>query len=1395
MKTFMKKSSLALLLAVLVLLTGILVGTAVTAAAEEAEPEYEATLYKADGVTVQKQGTLVECIKAGYGLTDTTNYKLVLHKDAELTEAGLLVKSIALFDGQGHTVYVDDSINVEASKNFFNITHKGTTTFKNIHFVGQDMDWDGTVANMKTFSTSNNYSGAIQVPAGVKFVMEDCTMTAFRTLGRASAIYAVISGLTEYSNDNGIWLIDTEIVGNYSVGAAAGGTSVAVNVPPSGSGAWGNVLHVSGNTVVKDNYDMNGSAAANIYVLKTTAMTGTESSVLMVEEDFTGTVGMIVNQSINNQAGRRGAVFFAGETYDANGAYTRKGVVFANAGDATDKKIYIQAQGATTNTFQYFIADVVADDTTSPYGFFAITGGLGGNMSTLTDTVKLTVMDKAGTKELFSYETTMKNGDILALPTWATWTDAKWGLAAITHANGADYIGKVAYDTGFLYSTVAAGDSWTYSADFTPTNAYKIIEAVGDYELTATPSTGYNSNYVIDFNGFTLTRADKSYNLKWEGTSSGSATQNITIRNMVFDGTIGDAVPTDANTLIRGYKHATMTLENCDFRNIITVDATNDTYASYAAVIMANATSSITLKDVTATNCKGRQGVIYAGAIPVYIAGNTRLGEIEDGAIVSGTAMGLYSIGTSLAVTETFTGEVYCSLEGYGITNQPVYFKSSSVTATDEMKAKAFVAEGAEIKGRIAPSAAPTSYFAYNNGGTLSWTKPGNALPETVAYNAEDNTLSVDAWFYNNGTEDVKTAVVVADQFNYSVKSVDTSAIEAVNANTLAYGNLADLVAAAANNQTIEVLKDVTGINNLNILKAITLDGNGKTLTWRTSPDPVAESNKDGYMLRLAIGGIVLKNTVFHGGAAEVGVWDGPLTPLNAKMLAHNAPATIENCVFTGARIETETRDDGIILGYNSSTLALINVTVTDNIVKINNATAYNAGPHLMRQGSDVAPTSLSGKIVIKENYRIMSDGKAYQDNLFINNAKRVAVGQLTEGSEIHTYWAGSYTPLLNEAGKPFNNTGYFYSDNASTAMTTVTNDDGSIAISGNSSWRADLAYDGTTMALVSANKVTLGETVDTQGGITSDKFELYYKPTVTADYYGTDVVVKINGEEVARKNLSEYAVASSVITVEAAVGMAELTDEIVLEFQDAETKEVYATWSTTAKTYANGLMVLENLEAEAKAAVASLLRYGARVQTFFNHNVENLAMTPAEEAAWIEAGYLTSIGEGLTGGDAVKATQDGSVSGITIYGATLTMENQMSLRLYFTADSLEGYTFTVGGQAVEVEEDKARGLYYIEASHIGTASLAEAVNFVIASETETMTYTASPMSYVFAVFGTQNEAITDELKAACEALYYYFVAAGECFGFDTNIGFTAALQVSVDPVNAYSIPYGITAA
>ena len=1358
---------------VLVLLTAVLVGSMVTASAEEVT--YEAAVFADETATEPLfTGTLVDAL-ANVG--DDGKSVIKLYNDVELTTK-IALSGFAKLDGQDNTIYIDETLLVAANNSFISA---GNVTVANTNFIGQDKSWNGLVGDMLAFgqntSGATRICGAILVGQTNKFVMENCTMQYFKTNGRGSCIaFNSLHGQPNdlYYEDFGVWLKDTTITNNYSVGASAGLNANAVYMMQSQTTTrFGPKVHVSGNTVIENNYDQNGAATANVYVAQSS---GNTSSVLIVEEDFTGKVGVTTTTIGPSESQPRGCVFFKGASYDAEGNYNRAGEIFASSTQWAAAKDEALVKFNETSAYE------------GNWGYAVDTKPV------VTNTVELVIMDAAGTTEIMTLTQTLADG--AALPTWAD-------FGVTTHTAGIlTYTGKVAYDTGFMVSD-DNGATWSYNADISSSisNSWEYVEALGDFELNATPSTGYNSNMVIDFNGYTVTRASQSYYLKWEGTGSGSATQNITIKNGVFDGTIDGVVPTDGVTFIRGYQHATMTLENCSFSNFIVTDTASETKSSYAAVIMANATSSITLKDVTATNCKGHQGVIYAGAIPVYIAGNTRIGEIENGAIVSGTAMGLYAIGTSLAVTETFTGEVYCSLEGYKIANQPVYFKSSSVTATDEMKAKAFVAEGALILGRIAPSGDPTGYFAYNNGGTLSWTKPGNALDAknvtAVTYDADTNKLSGKVWHYNDGTKYVPTTTAVAGYYDYSLKDVEADAV--INADTLVYGDLATVIGKATAGQTVEVLKDVDGIRNISISKAITLDGNGHTLTWYIAEDPAAEADSTAFMFKAATGGIVYKDILFHGGAAEKGVWAGGLAQNNATMLPHGDAVTFNNCTITGVRVEWDaSADTGYLFGAQSSLLTLIDTTVTDNIVKIGTG-AYNAGPHLMRQNANNV-VSLNGKIVIAGNYRLAGDGKAYQGNLQINSSasanQRVLLGQLTEGSELHTFWAGSYAPVLNAEGKPYNNSGYLYVDSGSSQATMKTNDDGSIAISGGSNYQSNLVYTGTLITQAADSEVGFGETVTTQGAITTDKFELNYKPTVVADYYGTDVVVKIGNKEVARNNLSTYTPEESVITVEAIVGMAELTDVITLELQDATTKEALASWTTTAKTYANGLIdAATGVTVEQKMAAASLLQYGAMVQTYFGYNVNNLAMTVEEKATWTAAGYITDLAECdiNTSASKVKSSVSGSVSGLTFGGVALTMENQMSLRLYLVASDMDALTATVNGAAVEIERD-AQG-YYVEASNIGTAKLAEAVTFVITDGNTSVTVTASPMTYVYNVLTITHDSITEDLRNACEALYYYYAAAAACFDFTDATGFAAAVGTMVkalDTPNAFGAPYGI---
>ncbi len=1425
MRNFMKKSSLALLLAVLVLLTCILVGTAITASADDTatEPEHEATLYAEDGITVIKTGTFYEVMNYQQGASgNTTNYKVKLHKDVVLT-AAWVVKNVAEIDGAGHTIYIADAINVEDTTYFFSITHKGTTVFKNINFVGQSKAWwEGgkKVEDMKAFGVADKTKGAggaIYVGSADRhFEMQNCTMTAFRTNGQASCIFYNYAGATAtYDGNCGVYLKDTVIVGNYAVGATWGGSSSAIKLPVYAN-VYGNKLHVSGNTIVKDNYDKFGDAS-NIYVYNSNSGANgpIESSVLFVEDDFTGTVGVMLLGGMASSSKLRGCVFFEGESYDTA---NRQGVVFANNGYATTGGDWISPQ--STNSYRNF----VNDDSTTPCGCFA-SANIATNWSTLTDTTKLTVMDSTGEKEIFSGDFLIQNGAILSA--WATWTDSTYGTVSKTHANGVDYIATLSSGIVPVFASKDNGATWEFHEKLTNTvltKDYTNVEVLGDYVIDRILTFAEGSAVVVDFNNFTVTRANGQYYFYCVGTSADSL--SFTVKNAKFVGDANDSTAynlflllnTHANPNGMSAASPAVTFDNCTFTNFVTNGSGNDTDTKgRAAVIGAGGRSKVILKDVTMTGCAGTKGAVYvygsAGSATgvkndpempaIYLEGNT---QIYNDTTKSETRnmVHIWQNYAALGVSGTFTGTVEVSPRTTG-DNKPTYGQSNSESnACDDAKARCYVAEGAEVKGRI--FATGTNYFAYNNNGTLCWMSPGGTLDTTnvvpLSYDEETNTLSGAAWYYNDGKKDVATTVAVPGQYVYFIKEVDADAV-INNGSTLVYGDLKTVLEGAAADQTVEILRDVTGVQNITISNAITVDGNGKTLTWAiVDADNLTEA--ENFMIKAAADGIVYKDIVFHGGAAEKGVWERSLAPYDSVMLPHEAAISFEGCTIRGARIEyTQSNAEiGAIFGSGYKALTLIDTTIIDNIIKFSEAhggtDAVDSYPHLITQRSNTAITKISGKMVFNENYRIVADGKVYQDNLF-GSTKRLLVGELTAGSEVHTVAAQPFTPELNAEGKPYNNSGYLYTDNL-TAIEATTEDD-VVTITGSSYYQSYLHYTGTQIDQLAANQISMSD-MYAQGEITTDKFQLYYKSTVKADYYGTDVVIKINGNEVSRKNLSEHkAPAASVFTFDdVAVGMAELTDAIEIELQDKETKAVLASKSTMAKEYADGLIAAtEGVTTAQKKAVASLLQYGAMVQTYFGYHTDELAMTADDLTAWKEANIITDVATNSIdiSGEKVYATASGTQpEGITVGGAGLTMENEMSLRLYFSlgeGKALTDYSFTIDGVPVTPEESGSR--YYIEASNIGTADLAKYVAFAITYGETTYTVNASPMTYVLAV--TKNDAQPDNLKNVCEALYYYYKAVAECFPSVIDAtGFVIVgtqLVKSIDTETGYSVPHGVS--
>ena len=843
----MKKSSLALLLAVLVLLTGILVGTAVTASAED-EYTSGASVYGSNGAFRKHYDTFAEALSYCYGQASATADQLIikLYEDIELTaDFTFATGKLGEIDGQGHTIYFDSEflkaeVGTTANAVALVSISSGKAIFRNVNFVGQDMDWSGKAEDAVSFGAgANQAGGAFYIGSGAHVEFIGCSLKHFYGSTRTSAIYLgnMASTAETYNVEVGLWLEDTVITDNHALISASGSSANAVSIPQNWNPAkQGSSVHILGNTVVENNYDMNGNASANIWVARANTI---QSSSLIVDPGFTGRVGVVSATVENVVDTNRGSVFFV-TNEDGDVA---SGTVFA----VTPATSLVVPTGEVAS-----FEDVYS-------GYWATTS--------TTSNVTMTVLDATGTKELFAYTTTLTGG--VALPTWATWSDGENTVTTHASLTNKAYTGKVTANTGVLYSK-DNGATWTYGADVYAalSSAKTVVEVLGDVALTANVGVGYHYDMTFDFNGYTVTRNDPSYLIKAEGISSGSAMVRLVIKNAIFDGQNDGGA-----TILALYKtHHICEVDNVIFRNF------------NGAGLIDMIQNTTVYKDVNIESYTGtsKAAILVNGGSTALLEGNTQI--YNKGDETMNYINGYYG-SACCGVNGTFTGQVIFNAWGYQA-NRPTFYQSdrNETDAPGTLTANCAVAEGAKILGKIYCTNT-TEWVAYNNNGTLCWTQVGKALDTTnvqaADYDPETNTLTAVGWAYKNANGDVvATSVAVADVYDYFIADVGGAAEAVVDGDTPIFGDLAYVIAAAAGGQTVEVLKDVTGINNLTISKSITLDGNGKTLTWRTSPDPTAEASNDAYMIKVSVSGALLKDVVLHGGAAEKAVWDGPLAPI-----------------------------------------------------------------------------------------------------------------------------------------------------------------------------------------------------------------------------------------------------------------------------------------------------------------------------------------------------------------------------------------------------------------------------------------------------------------------------------------------------------------------------------
>lgn len=211
------------------------------------------------------------------------------------------------------------------------------------------------------------------------------------------------------------------------------------------------------------------------------------------------------------------------------------------------------------------------------------------------------------------------------------------------------------------------------------------------------------------------------------------------------------------------------------------------------------------------------------------------------------------------------------------------------------------------------------------------------------------------------------------------------------------------------------------------------------------------------------------------------------------------------------------------------------------------------------------------------------------------------------------------------------------------------------------------------------------------------------------------------------------------IVTIK--VAAAQMNDIISIQVVNGEDEGDVFTY--TIRQYCETILT-DNAHSQYHALVKEMLNYGAMAQVYFGHNTDNLANN----------GITDDIAKANVPESAEALSINGTVDGISFYGASLVYRDRIAVRYYFTGDVTD-CTFTANGKTyTPVAKD---GMYYVEISDILPQDLDQQITLVVADTAgDTLSVSYGPMNYIVRMNVKGNENLQNLLKA----LYNYHLAA-----------------------------------
>jgi len=275
------------------------------------------------------------------------------------------------------------------------------------------------------------------------------------------------------------------------------------------------------------------------------------------------------------------------------------------------------------------------------------------------------------------------------------------------------------------------------------------------------------------------------------------------------------------------------------------------------------------------------------------------------------------------------------------------------------------------------------------------------------------------------------------------------------------------------------------------------------------------------------------------------------------------------------------------------------------------------------------------------------------------------------------------------------------------------------------------------------------GEDYITQQLYLGEDLVLHLRGDIPEAYQGATAVITFCGESKSTTISDLTQDENGLYDMAVEVDVAEMTENIGLKATYLGMTAIEENYSVAGylKTLMSG-----NYTQQTKFLALELLNFGAAAQNYFDYNTDNLA----------NAGGYENTPANAVPDDVPIPVQSGRVDGVKFYGASVRFLSKTAVRFYFEADSVDGLTFTVDGEAYTPSSNENG--YYIEVGGINPQDMDNEMTVEVTDGTDTLSVEYAPIYYFIR---TYHNSENDKMKTLAAAAYSYFIAANDFVGVE----------------------------